>query len=253
MARSVTDAAILLDVLAGPDPRDPATLEVAAPEAPYASQTDADGLRGQRIGLVRLHGEVVEGDAALLAGAKELLERAGAEVVDLAPLSLLGVAAEGRDFFAIADHDFRRGVDAYLAQTGAPLRSLADVIAWNARDPGARVPFGQDTLVRAQESGVTEAAHARTLARSRERARRSIDALLARSDLDALAGLGVPFSVPYCAAGYPALSVPAGRRASGEPVGLVFVGRFLGEPVLIRAAFAFEATARARRAPLMGP
>jgi len=253
MARSVTDAAILLDVLAGPDPNDPPSVQVARPAAAYARYAEAGGLRGRRIGVVRLRADVLEGDGEILAGAIALLERAGAEVVELPPISLLAVAAELRDFSLIADHGFKGGVNAYLAATGAPVVSLAEVIAFNTRDPAARAPFGQDTLAGAQESATTQAAHAKVLERSRARARRFIDGLLDEHGLDALAALGNPFYVPYCAAGHPALAVPAGYRASGEPVGLTFVGRFLDEPKLIAAAFAFEALARARRAPELRP
>jgi amidase len=67
-----------------------------------------------------------------------------------------------------------------------------------------------------------------------------------------LVAIGMPFWVSYPAAGYPAVSVPAGYRESGEPLGLTFIGGFLDERALLRAAFSFEQTARARRAPELG-
>jgi len=73
--------------------------------------------------------------------------------------------------------------------------------------------------------------------------------MLADHDLDMLVAIGIPFYVNYPAAGYPAVSVPAGYRASGEPVGLAFIGRLSEERALIGAAFAFEQRVRARRAP----
>jgi amidase len=64
-----------------------------------------------------------------------------------------------------------------------------------------------------------------------------------------LVAIGVPFYVNYPAAGYPAVSVPAGYRASDEPVALAFIGPLFDERALIRAAFAFEESVRARRPP----
>ena len=77
--------------------------------------------------------------------------------------------------------------------------------------------------------------------------------MLAEYDADMLVAIGSPFYVGYAAAGYPALSVPAGYRANGEPVGLTFIGGYLDESKLIRAAFAFEQLTRARRPPKLHP
>ena len=135
----------------------------------------------------------------------------------------------------------------------APLRSLAQIIVFNAEDPETRAPFGQDLLIGAQESRTTDPEYRKRLARSIARSRKLIDGWLADHGLDMLVAVGMPFYLNYPAAGYPAASVPAGYRASGEPVGLAFIGGFLEEPALIRAAFAFEQRVRARRAPELAP
>ena len=72
---------------------------------------------------------------------------------------------------------------------------------------------------------------------------------LAEGDLHLLVAIGPAFNIPFCAAGYPALNVPAGQRPSGEPVGLTFVGRFGDEALLIRAAFGFEQSTQYRVEP----
>jgi len=239
MARSVTDAAILLDALA----------VEGSSAAFYRGALDPDGLRGRRVGVVRLRGDVTEGDGAMLGVAIALLRQVGAEVVLLPPLSLLSMRHEERDFFALARRDFKRGVNAYLATLNAPVTSLAALIAFNAADAPTRAPFGQETLIDAQEGETTDAEYAAVLERTGERARSAIDGMLDDNDVDVLVAIGNPFYVHYCAAGYPAVSVPAGYRASGEPVGLTFMGRLGDESILIRAAFVFEQIARARRAP----
>jgi len=251
ITRNVTDAAILLDVLSGEDASDPATLRTPRPEVSYRSTLGAESLMGRRVGVVRLRGEVT-GDE-MLDGALDVLEQCGAQLVELPPVSLLYLKADWDDFVLLANHDFRRGVDAFLEAAKAPVRSLAQLIAFNAEDPETRAPFGQDLLIGAQESRTTDAEYRERRTQSAARARQRIDGMLADQDLELLVAIGMPFYVNYPAAGYPAVSVPFGYRASGEPVGLAFIGGFLEERTLIRAAFAFEQRVRARRAPELAP
>ncbi len=245
MTRNVTDAAILLDALSGEDANDPTTLRVLRVGTSYRGVLDEDGLRDRRVGVVRLRGY----DDEMLHGALEVLEQCGAELVELPPISLLDLKPFRDDFFVLANRDFPRGVGKFLDAMKAPVRSLAEVIAFNAEDPGERAPFGQDMLGAAQASSATDAEYREASARSVSRAREWIDGMLADRDLEMLVAMGSSFFVSYPPAGYPAVSVPAGYRESGEPVGLSFIGGFLGERALLRAAFSFEQKVRARRAP----
>jgi amidase len=126
------------------------------------------------------------------------------------------------------------------------------VIAFNAEDLATRAPFGQDLLASAQASQVTDVEYREASARSVSRARKLLDGMLADHELEMLVAIGNPFYVSYPVAGYPAVSVPAGYRESGEPAGLTFIGGFLREPALLRAACGFEQCMRARRAPVLG-
>jgi amidase len=80
VARSVTDAAILLDVLVGEDVSDPATRSAPREEGSYQRALDAGGLTGRRVGAVRLRGDY--GDREILAASLRALEQCGAEVVE---------------------------------------------------------------------------------------------------------------------------------------------------------------------------
>ncbi len=267
MTRTVADAAALLAVLAGPDPRDPATAR--APAAPdYARCLDPGGLRGARIGILRTYAERIAGCGAVMEAALRTLRDAGAVLVDPVRLPTAEEMREDGSEFEVLLYEFRTDLNAYLAgRTGLPVRSLADVIAFNVAHSAEELThFGQDSLERAEAKGpLTDAAYRAALQRSQSLAGpRGIDAALQAHALDALlAPTGGPAPItdlvngtpeaggssgPAARAGYPLVSVPAGWV--GElPLNITFMGRAYSEPTLIRLAYAFEQAAQARRPP----
>lgn len=273
MARSVRDAAVLLSVIAGPDPADAATAASAGHvHADYTQFLDADGLRGARIGVLRVGSFFGYSPAAdrLTDDALAAMQAAGATVVD----SLALPGGYDDDEFTVLLYDFKHDVDAYLAGlgaslgAGAPVRSLADVIAFNEANPDPD-GVGQELLVMAQAKGpLTDSTYVAALARSRRIARSGIDSLLAAHDLDALvAPTGSPMwpidllngdhflgssSTPAAVSGYPSVTVPAGL-VGGLPVGISLIGPAWSEPVLLRLAYAYEQATRMRRPPTFLP
>ena len=274
MARTVRDAAVLLGILAGPDPRDPAT---AAGEtrglADYTPFLDPDGLRNARVGVARQFLGFHEGVDRVVEDASAAMRAAGAVVVD--PV-VLGPGA-GRSLQAaetdVLLYEFKAGLNAYLARRGpgAEVRSLADLIAFNERNAETEMPyFGQERLIAAQERGpLSEPAYLTALATARRLSRaEGIDRTMDEHRLDAIAAptggpawvtdlvngdhFGGGSSGYPAAAGYPNVTVPAGA-VHGLPVGLSFFGRAWSEPTLVRIAYAFEQTVQARRPPRFRP
>ena len=267
MARSVADAAALLTVLAGSDPRDPATAEAAKHATDYTRFLDADGLRGARIGVARnLAGFHPDTDRVFEEGVAEL-KRRGAEVID--PADVPNIKELGDPEFEVMLYEFKAGLEAYLATLGpkAPIRTLADAIAFNERNKDREMPyFGQETFLKAQEKGpLTTPAYREALAKCRRLSRaEGLDAVFDKNRLDALvAPTGAPAwvidpvsgdhyvggnSTPAAVSGYPSISVPMGF-VFGLPVGLSFIGRAWSEPVLVRLAHAFELASGHRRPP----
>ncbi|ROZ76470.1 amidase [Ramlibacter sp. WS9] len=267
MTRSVADAAAVLTAIAGTDPEDPATRAAQGHvEADYRAFLKADGLKGARIGVARkkVTGYSVQTDR-LFEQAIADLKRLGAEIVDPADFGSLGDYDD--DELEVLLYELKADLNAYLAKrTGVPVRTLADVIAFNEKHKGREMPwFGQDLFEKAQAKGpLTEEAYLKAAEKSRRLARAGIDDVLAQHRLDAIvAPTGSPAwltdhvngdsfqgssSSPAAVAGYPSITVPMGL-AMGLPVGMSFVGTAWSEGKLLRLAYAYEQGTRHRRAP----
>ena len=266
MCRSVADAAMLLTAIAGPDPRDPAT-QGAPGNIDYAAHLDADGLRGARIGVLRQSLTGHPDTDALFERALQTLAGRGAVLVD--PVAIPSAEQLGAHEIEVLLTEFKVGIGAWLREfaPGAPVQSLADLIAFNERHAGREMPFfGQELFLRAEQSaGLADPKYVAALAACRRLARHEgIDAALAEHRLDALVAPtrgpawltdlvlgdrhGRGFSSLPAVAGYPHVTLPMGQVA-GLPVNLSFAGAAWSEPTLVRLAFAFEQATRARVAP----
>ncbi len=275
MARTVRDAAVVLGVLAGSDPRDPASADSGLRGLDdYTLFLDPAGLRDARIGVARHLLGFHDGVDRLMEEAIDAMRAAGAVVVD--PVELGTGPARASLQMAEAEvlfYEFKAGLNAYLAARapGAEVRSLADLIAFNERNAETEMPyFGQERLIAAEAKGpLSEPAYLAALAASRRLSRaEGIDRTMDEHRLDAIvAPTGGPAWVTDlvngdhfggsssgypAAAGYPNVTVPAGA-VHGLPVGVSFFGRAWSEPTLIRIAYAFEQATRARLVPAFRP
>jgi amidase len=272
MARTVRDAAILLTAMTGLDPRDPATASARVRIPDYAAGLDAGALKGARIGVSRKRhfGYSPETDR-LIESAIEAIKAQGAVVVD--PVEIPTVDRIDQCELELLLYEFKADLNAYLASRGpsVPVKTLADVIAFNQREKAREMPFfGQEIFEQAEKKGPLTSNEYRThLANCRRWAgAEGIDAVINKHTLDALiAPTGSPAwpidlvngdhflgasSSAAAVAGYPNITVPAGQ-VWGLPVGISFFGAAWSEATLIRLAYAFEQTTRHRRVPKLLP
>ena len=268
MARTVTDAAIVLGVLTSLGPDEIVTRDAGHHGENYAAALSPDALKGARIGVLRDKTGYQPALDATFERALAVLRAAGAEVVD-ADITTAGQwdDAESEVLF----HEFKAGLNRYLADSGAPVASLAELIAYNNAHADTEMPwFGQDLFERAQAKGpLSDKTYLEARANAIRLARdEGLDATLKAQRLDALvapttssawmidpingdhfsgAGYGVA-----AVAGTPSITVPMGD-VHGLPVGIVFMGPAWSEAKLIGYAFGYERATHARKPPTFAP
>jgi len=275
MARSVADAALLLDVLAGDDAADSITTSAAAHAAQhsgFAAALQHASLKGVRLGVVRSIGGQDDRGRALLDAVVATLRAQGAEVID--PVALPHDGDYGKDELRVLTWEFRHDLDSYLAARAHPgAGSLAEVVAFNQSHADRELQwFGQEFMLEAQAlKPAQQAAYLASLARSKQLAGRDgIDAALQRHHLDALVSLtqnpawvidlvdgdngsnAFASSTSAAVAGYPHATVPAGF-VHGLPMGVSFIGTAWQDAKILALAQAFEQAQQARRAPALLP
>lgn len=283
MARSVTDVAVALNVLAGVDPADPATARSAGKAAPdYTAFLKADALKGKTIGVARdfmgADGEVDWTMEAAIAAMKA----SGATVVDVRFPKWL-IDAKGEFYSAVRMSEFPAELKDYLAtlKPGYP-KTLEEIIerSYRAASPadGATPNPGRWALFRREQASapLTDPRYTAVHDYGLPLVRAAVDGLFVENKLDAFVyptsgnsparigdrpsgpggppGGGASSGINIASlTGFPDLTVPAGFTADRLPVGVSFVGRAFEEGKLLGFGYAFEQATKARRAPLTTP
>ena len=268
ITRTVRDAAIVLDVIAGYDADDPVTAESDShiPRS-YTEFLRPDGLKGMRFGIIRQpmskdtnpSGADYQEIKAAVSNAVAVLVDRGAEVVD--PLTIPGLMDTLDTTGGGGGAESESAINAFLAgQPDAPVHSLREITASPLVGSKRRAE-----LERSLGRTTDDAVYAKQQ-EARENLRKLILHIMADNRLDALiyatydaAPAPVPKSTPATnrvlapALGFPALAVPAGFFADGLPIGLEFLGRPYDEAMLFRAANDFEQSTKYRHPPPLEP
>ncbi|MDQ2860164.1 MAG: amidase family protein, partial [Pseudomonadota bacterium] len=266
---TVRDAAILLGVIAGSDPADPATGDADAHKSDYAAGLVAGSLKGARIGVMRFSAGFHPQTDAVFEAALASLTAAGAVLVEI-KVDPGGKPLDDAEQ-AVLNTEFKVGVNAYLASTSpaqVKTRTLADLIAFDRAHAAEEMPFfGQEIFEAAEKTkGLSDPDYLKALATGRRMAgAEGIDRMLEKNGVIALVAptLAPAWVIDWvlgdhalsgdagqlaAVAGYPHLTVPMGE-VSGLPVGLSFIGPAWSEARLLSLGYAFEQATHARRPP----
>ena len=260
ITRCVRDAAILLRAMAGHDPMDSTSADLAVPDFEAALAGD---LRGKRIGVPAEYREGLGAEiAALWDRGAEMLRDAGAELREISlpytkyalPAYYIIAPAEASSNLARYD-GVRYGYRARLEQGDGILemyeKSRAEGFGAEVK---RRVMIGAYVLSAGYyDAYYLQAQKVRTLIRRDfERAFEEVDAILAPATPSAAFGLGEMegdpvqmylqdvFTITVNLAGLPGVSVPVGLSGAGLPLGLQLIGRPWDEAGILDAAYALE-------------
>lgn len=268
MARTVSDAAILLSALTGIDANDALTKTSSGKSLKdYTQFLNKDGLRGARLGVARKYFGFSDRVDKLMNDLIAEMKKMGAVIVDPADIPTSGKFDDSE--LDVLLYEFKADLNRYLGRLGSSsqVHSLKEVIAFNERHRDREMPyFGQDLFIKAEAKGpLTEKKYRQALAKNHLLSRtQGIDFVLRKHRLDAMiAPTGGPawptdwingdhftggYSSASAVAGYPHITVPAGY-VFGLPVGISFFGGAWSESKLIKYAYAFEQATKARQPP----
>lgn len=251
LTKTVTDAAILLNILAVADTKDPATWNTGKLRAEdYTQYLDKEGLQGARIGVPRAFYERLNDERLqIISDALAAIEAAGATIID--PVQ---IADQQKGSHEVLLYEFKPALNAYLGQLRShlPVHTLRELIAYNQENAETMLKYGQSILIDAEATSgtLTDQAYIEARMRDLKQTRlEGIDAALAEHKLDALLLPGAWGANLAAKAGYPAICIPAGYLPNGNPMGITFVASTYQEPTIIKLAYAFEQATMHRLPP----
>ncbi|MFF2018322.1 amidase family protein [Paenibacillus sp. NPDC058177] len=264
IARTVTDAAILLGTSSGYDANDVATAYgVGHSKTDYTKDLDVNGLRGARIGVAtELFGTKPEEmpTTNLMNAAVADIKKLGAITT---PITIPNLA-EIMKYPSLSGYEFKSQLNEYLAnyQPDAPYHTLTEIIN------SGQFLKGNESTYKLRDTRDLESQEYKDIVLKRTKLTRdallkvmadnNLDAIIYPSTVQTTVPIGEsskagnnnrlsPFS------GFPAISVPAGFTSEGLPAGMEFLGRPFDEATLIKLAYAYEQGTHNRKAPALLP
>jgi amidase len=269
MARTVRDAAILLGALTGIDNEDAVTANSnGKAQKDYIQFLNTNGLKGKKIGVEKSFLKGQPDVVGLFNQAIGLLKQQGATIIEIELLKETGKLGDAE--LTVLKYEFKDGVNKYLAAANAPVKTLADVIAFNKQNEARAMPwFKQEILESSQEKGGLDSKEYRDALAKSTHARKLIDGMMKQHELDAICGtsigpancidlvngdydVGFYFCPPPAMAGYPHITVPMGA-VHDLPIGISFFSRAYDEGGILKIAYAYEQASKKRKAPMFRP
>jgi Asp-tRNA(Asn)/Glu-tRNA(Gln) amidotransferase A subunit family amidase len=175
----------------------------------------------------------------------DILQAQGIDAVVLDPSEISSFKTAVR---SVLEYGFQDSFDRFMDSLGekAPVSSLAEVVRINNEDLPNRAPYGQRRVAGSVDTDITAEEYEAMVKEQWEGAAKFLRGILEKHDIDVLI---TSETGEYCAAGFPALSVPDGLLPDGQPTNIVLSGDYLSEPKLIAVGYAYEQATQARQEP----
>jgi len=274
ITRTVSDAARMLDVMAGYDIADPVTARGVGkvPEQGYTAHLDEDGLDGAKIGILREFFGLQETDSApeeradavtdIIDSAIDEMRACGASIVDPVEIDGTGLLESAR----VLHYEFKRDMNEYLTEYGetASCNTLTEMIESGEVTPTVASRIKRDGIIDVDVEGLSRNRdYHRRLSHREKMATKTIQ-LLVEDELDALLyppstipPVEIPENQPFnelncelsAHTGLPSIVFQAGFTDEGLPVGVELLGREFAEPRLLELAYAYKQATDHRRSP----
>lgn len=249
IGRSVTDVAALLDAID--------TVDVD-----YVAGLRLDALDGVTVGVLASQIVADPDNTPLLQGASASLAALGARLKPAVTMDTPACCGN-RSFLPYLSAGVRHDMMGYVAARTRTVRTLEDLIAYNAADKPRRVPTGQWLLeiLAPMSVGMSAADYAALAPRMRQAATEMLESAFKATGADVLVSFESTHSPVYATAGYPAITVPLGLRSKGSvmpqggvssvgmPAGITFIGKSGQDAKLLAYAYAFEQATNLRVPP----
>jgi amidase len=283
MARTVADAATVLGVISGYDPNDPVTAACLVPGNRYEDYRqflDRSALNGARIAVPRspFYNGLNAEQLRIMNEAVATLRSQGADLIDPYPFPSVATPPicishpPPANESTVLIFGMKRDLSRYLSSLGpnAPMRSLAQIIAYNLANASVALRYGQVILLATDlydptPNGPDEQRYRSDRQRDLLASRGALDSVYAgpdlvrntEDDIDAILFPATRGSDLPARAGYPSIVVPGGFIARtglpSLPFGVTFSGPAFSEPALIAFSYAFEQATKHRLPPSSAP
>ena len=258
MARTVHDAALLLNAIIGPDEQDPTTGQawhkLTRDYTANLNENTAFNLRELRLGIPRkgFMDKLSQEQLELFTRAIKELKALGIIIVDHTDIATVDELQDTE----VLTYEFKGSLNRYLGQSGASIHALEQVIAYNREHAEQTLVYGQSILERCEQETTgrfTEPGYKVALERDRKLANQEgIQATLDEHHLHALLFPSFHGAALAAKAEVPSVYVPAGHTSDGVPFAISFTGPAFSDDRLIQLAYAFEQATKHRRPPQLG-
>lgn len=243
ISKHVEDSALILNSIYGYDLNDPVTIKSKNLNEDYTHYLNNNSLKGIKVAMLKPISTRNE-ELKIFERTEKELKDMGAQVKIVSFSDNINKVNMNEALEA----GFKFDIDKYLKIAKVDgVNSLQDIIDINKQDLENRAPYGQDLLEKSLENKTTPEEYKNIIESNKKIASKEIDTILKNADV--IVSLSNQAATAYAPAGYPALTVPAGYKSNGEPIGITFVGSMFEEGKLLNIANVYEDTTQYRKNP----